>query len=176
MTATYEPAHNEAVHGHAYAAKRPGEDTHPFASARPYVQQPTEVVPVHHAPSCGSCGETFAGDRAAFYVTPLLAGAEDAAVMSAGWREDDGTWTCTVCQSKANAPAPEPAPALMAREPAPDTDPYDQYHETSDELDARLTDWWDGNNQRNTAAHRKINARLYDAKVRLDEARRAAAA
>ena len=167
MTASYEPRHDPAVHGDAYAVKEPGQVTGPFAAFRPYVQQ--AAVPVHHGPSCGGCGETFAGDRAAFYVTPLLAGAEDAAIMSAGWREDDGTWTCTVCQAKANTPAPEPAPAPEAREPVPDTDPYDQYHATSDELDARLTDWWDGNNQSNTTAHRKINARLRDTQVRIAE-------
>jgi hypothetical protein len=40
MSADYLPVHDPAVHGPAYAAKRQGQDTHPFAAVRPYVQQP----------------------------------------------------------------------------------------------------------------------------------------
>ena len=32
---TYEPAHNVAVHGHAYAVKATGQDTRPFTAVRP---------------------------------------------------------------------------------------------------------------------------------------------
>ena len=164
MSATYEPVHDPAVHGPAYAVKQEGQNTGPFTAVHPYFQP---VPTWNHAPSCGSCGNSFAGDPAAVGTTPILAAAVDAGLLVAGWQQDGGTWTCTVCLAKASAPAPEPTP--VEHEPAPDTDPYDQYHATSDELDARLTDWWDGNNQSNTTAHRKINARLHDAQIRIDE-------
>ncbi len=166
MSATYEPAHDEAVHGHAYAVKQEGQNTGPFAAVHPYFHP---VPTWNHAPSCGSCGEKFAGDPAALGTTPVLAAAVGAAILAAGWQQDGGTWTCTVCIARANAPTVEPEAAPEVHEPAPDTDPYDQYHETSDELDARLSDWWDGNNQSNIAARRKITTRLHDAQVRIDE-------
>ncbi len=166
MSADYLPVHDPSVHGPAYAVKQEGQNTGPFAAVHPYFQP---VPTWNHAPSCGGCGHSFAGDPAALGTTPILAAAVDAGLLVAGWQQDGGTWTCTVCLAKASAPAPEPEPTPVEHEPAPDTDPYDQYHATSDELDARLTDWWDGNNQSNTTAHRKINARLHDAQVRIDE-------
>ena len=31
----YEPVHDPAVHGHAYAVRVPGQDTQPFTAVRP---------------------------------------------------------------------------------------------------------------------------------------------
>ena len=114
MSADYLPVHDPAVHGPAYAVKQEGQNTGPFAAVHPYFHP---VPTWNHAPSCGSCGEKFAGDPAALGTTPILAAAVDAAILSAGWKQDGGTWTCTVCQAKASAPAPEPGPAPEAHEP-----------------------------------------------------------
>jgi hypothetical protein len=40
MTAEYLPVHVEAVHGHAYAVRVPGQHTQPMPAVRPYVPQP----------------------------------------------------------------------------------------------------------------------------------------
>ena len=41
MSADYLPVFDPDIHGHAYAAKHPGQDTRPFAAVRPYVQPAT---------------------------------------------------------------------------------------------------------------------------------------
>ncbi len=163
MSATYEPAHDEAVHGHAYAVKQEGQNTGPFAAVHPYFHP---VPTWNHAPSCGSCGEKFAGDPAALGTTPVLAAAVGAAILAAGWQQDGGTWTCTVCIAKANAPAPEPEPVPVVHEPAPDTDPYDQSIAILAEFDARIPGIWDDLNASNNAASYKIHMRLRDAQHR----------
>ncbi len=163
MSATYEPAHNPAIHGNAYAVKQEGQDTGPFAAVHPYFQPaPTW----NHAPSCGSCGNSFAGDPAALGTAPILAAAVDAAILSAGWKQDDDTWTCTVCQAKASAAAPEPEPEPVVHEPAPDTDPYKQSVAILAEFDARLPGIWADLNDSNNAVSHEIWLRIRDAQHR----------
>ena len=116
-------------------------------------------APERTTPSCGPCGEVFAhaafGGRALFLAETL----RDAA-LSAGWQQDGGTWTCTVCQAKANAPEPEPA--VEAHEPPPDTDPYAQYQEVWEQIDAGADAFWLAVNPSNRAAEDRTSARIGD--------------
>lgn len=161
--AGYLPVHDPATHGHAYAVKRKGQDTQPIATASVVVTWP-EHAPDRKAPSCGTCGEGFAHDPAAPFTSPVLAAAVDAGILGAGWKQDGGTWTCTVCQAKANAPAPEPEPEARESEPepAPDGDHYDQSLAILAAFDAGVRVFWTDVNQSNNKAQDKIHARLDD--------------
>jgi hypothetical protein len=57
MTASYEPAHDPAVHGPAYAVKESGHDTQPFTAVRPFLT-------AGHPPNPGCrCDEHKYGQR-----------------------------------------------------------------------------------------------------------------
>ena len=114
-------------------------------------------------PSCARCAEKYAGDPAALGTTPVLDAALDAGALAAGWQQDGGAWTCTVCLAKAEPqPAAPAAPPQDEHEAPPDTDPYDQYVSMSAELDAGLRGWWAATNESHSAAHFKSRARTGD--------------
>ena len=114
--------------------------------------------------SCGGCGEVFAaaafGGRGLFLADTL-----HAAALSAGWQQDDTTWTCTVCLAKADAePQPEPEPVAPVSEPAPapDGDHYDQSIALLAAFEARVDGFWADVNRSNDHAAAKVRTRLDD--------------
>ena len=123
---------------------------------------------------CPDCGETFAeaglGGRALFLAETL-----HAAALAAGWAENGGKWTCSVCLAGITGPLygpeREPAPALSA----PDTDPYRQYADMSAEIVAGIAGFWEHENAEHNAASARIRMRLHDAQVRIGELTGAAA-
>lgn len=130
------------------------------------------AAPEHRVLACGGCGETFAGDPAAAFTSPLLAAALEAAPLAAHWEQDEaGGWTCSQCIARAEGlkeavkavlEFETPEPEAPAAEPAPETNPYDQYEAVSAELNASLRTYWTETNLSNATVRARNQARIGD--------------
>jgi hypothetical protein len=69
MSADYLPVHDPAVHGPAYAVKRPGTSTQPFPAVRPYVPQPCRCDQHKYGHRPGADAVLYSGADAVMLLT-----------------------------------------------------------------------------------------------------------